>query len=67
MSSYNDTEKKVYGLDIGADDYLPKPFQPEELIARIKAILRRSPELKHCGNIQYKDINLDLHSKEVKV
>jgi two-component system response regulator ResD len=33
---------KIYGLDIGADDYLGKPFEPEELMARIKALLRRS-------------------------
>ena len=35
-------DDRVAGLDAGADDYLPKPFEPEELIARIRAVLRRS-------------------------
>jgi two-component system response regulator CpxR len=35
---------RIAGLDIGADDYLPKPFDPEELLARIRAVLRRTPK-----------------------
>jgi two-component system response regulator CpxR len=39
--------ERVHGLDLGADDYLPKPFDPEELLARVRAILRRttSPDI----------------------
>jgi two-component system cell cycle response regulator CtrA len=42
LSSLGDTEQKVRGLTCGADDYLTKPFQKDELVARIKAIVRRS-------------------------
>jgi two-component system, OmpR family, response regulator CpxR len=40
---------RVAGLDLGADDYLPKPFEPEELIARIRAVLRRSGRAARSG------------------
>ncbi|MBD1380587.1 response regulator transcription factor [Metabacillus arenae] len=42
LTARNEVKDKIYGLDIGADDYLGKPFEPEELVARIKALLRRS-------------------------
>jgi len=50
-------EDRITGLDIGADDYLPKPFEPEELLARIRAILRRTgkenlrPEIVEAGDL----------------
>jgi len=40
------TEDRIKGLEAGADDYLPKPFEPKELLLRINAILRRMPDLK---------------------
>ena len=42
LTAKGDTKDRVRGLDLGADDYLPKPFEPTELVARIRAILRRS-------------------------
>ena len=42
-------EDRVAGLDAGADDYLPKPFDPDELIARIRAVLRRSKRCAAAG------------------
>jgi len=41
LTALNDETDKIYGLDLGADDYLTKPFSPKEVIARIRAILRR--------------------------
>jgi two-component system, OmpR family, alkaline phosphatase synthesis response regulator PhoP len=41
---------KVVGLEIGADDYLPKPFSPREMVARVKAILRRSEAMDHADS-----------------
>src|SRR5262245_40324279 len=42
LTARGDTQDRVLGLELGADDYLPKPYDPSELAARIRAILRRS-------------------------
>src|SRR5438876_7427977 len=60
-------EDKVRGLDLGADDYLPKPFNPDELSARVKAVLRRSAM---AGNAQavlrIDDIEIDLAARMLR-
>ena len=51
---------KIHGLEIGADDYMVKPYNPDELIARIKAILRRwLPSHRSEGVIEYKGVRID--------
>jgi two-component system phosphate regulon response regulator OmpR len=45
LTAKGDDADRIVGLELGADDYLPKPFNPRELLARIKAVLRRSPLL----------------------
>ena len=50
---------RVAGLDLGADDYLPKPFEMSELVARIRALARRPAEFVHEGIIHFKDIELN--------
>jgi two-component system phosphate regulon response regulator PhoB len=52
-------EDKVRGLEIGADDYITKPFSPKELIARIRAVLRRSGKIKEAAQIMAGDLVLD--------
>ncbi|MGE5551725.1 MAG: response regulator transcription factor [Bacteroidota bacterium] len=42
LSAKSSTQDRIFGLDIGADDYLPKPFSPAEVVARVKALLRRA-------------------------
>jgi heavy metal response regulator len=56
---------KVSGLDSGADDYLTKPFHFEELLARMRVLLRRDSEVKTCV-IQIGDLLIDMASHEVK-
>jgi two-component system, OmpR family, response regulator CpxR len=50
---------RVLGLEIGADDYLPKPFEPRELVARVRSILRRVHPAGHPGFIAVGDLKLD--------
>lgn len=53
---------RVKGLEIGADDYLVKPFAPEELVARVKALLRRSREERQ-EVLRYADVELDMGTR----
>lgn len=61
-SWYNNIEKKVYWLDLWADDYLQKPYSITELIARIRSVTRRESNLKN-NIITYKRIQFDIKSK----
>lgn len=60
---------RIVGLEIGADDYIPKPFSPRELLARINTILRRSKtdEIKeeNSNTLQFKNIKIDTSRKQV--
>jgi two-component system response regulator CpxR len=59
---------RILGLEIGADDYLPKPFNPRELIARIRAILRRTSRASATGNLVIVgDVELDPAAREVRM
>ena len=50
LTAKGDPMDRIIGLEIGADDYLPKPFEPRELLARIRAVLRRSGEASPANN-----------------
>src|SRR5215471_8356816 len=67
LTARGDTYDRIRGLEMGADDYLPKPFDPAELVARIRAILRRSaPQRTVSAGIRVGDIELDGGSRTVR-
>lgn len=59
-------QDKLRGFDYGADDYLTKPFAFEELLARIKALLRRKPYKESAAELKVADLTLDRESREVR-
>lgn len=66
LTAKTQVEDRIEGLDAGADDYLPKPFNMGELLARVRAMLRRREE--YTPNIiTYKDISLNTNSSELTV
>lgn len=56
---------RIVGLELGADDYLPKPFNPRELSARVKAILRRTETKSNRGRVEVNGVLLDPGTREV--
>jgi DNA-binding response OmpR family regulator len=63
-----DDEEKVIGLEVGADDYMTKPFRPRELVARVRAVLRRAGDVKPDGKVlKASDIVLDRDGRTVTV
>ena len=64
LTAKGDTTDRIQGLDLGADDYMAKPFEAKELIARIKAVMRRSAsaEDEKCVAFQNLSISLDNYS-----
>jgi two-component system response regulator CpxR len=60
-------QDRIQGLQSGADDYLPKPFEPEELIARIHAILRRAYPVQTTARLTAGDITLDEKERSVRL
>lgn len=67
LTARDDIKDRVKGLDLGADDYLVKPFALEELLARVRALLRRKQENTSYENqrLIFEDIIMDLDSREV--
>ena len=62
LTAKSTTEDKILGLDLGADDYLPKPFNVEELLARIRALLRRKPAYDESEVLDFGDLELDINT-----
>lgn len=66
LSALNNTKDKIQGLDAGADDYLAKPFAFDELLARVRALLRRNTTKNNSLNrLKYSDLELDLVHRKV--
>jgi DNA-binding response OmpR family regulator len=70
LTSRGEEMDRVLGLDLGADDYVTKPFSPRELVARIKAVLRRTGDGKLSGDqkvLTYRGLRIDPVGREVEV
>ncbi|MFB9956023.1 response regulator transcription factor [Cellulomonas denverensis] len=68
LTARDDTQDKITGLTVGGDDYVTKPFSLEEVVARIRAILRRTTgaEAESSSVLHYEDLELDEDSHEVR-
>lgn len=64
LTARGHVEDRVAGLDAGADDYLAKPFALQELLARLRALLRRSKQTKDI--LRFADLSLDVEAREVR-
>jgi two-component system, OmpR family, response regulator len=66
LTARGDVMDRVVGLELGADDYLPKPFEPRELLARIQTILRRVPAAANAARqLRFEGIEIDLDRRSV--
>jgi two-component system, OmpR family, response regulator MprA len=66
LTARTEVEDRVAGLDAGADDYVTKPFALEELLARVRALLRRATEGEDGEVLRFADVALDPGTREVK-
>jgi OmpR family response regulator RpaB len=67
LTARGDVMDRVVGLELGADDYLPKPFEPRELVARLQTILRRQRSPAPAGQRrEFQGLSIDLETREVR-
>jgi DNA-binding response OmpR family regulator len=67
LTARGDAMDRVIGLEIGADDYLPKPFEPRELLARLRAILRRGRVANRPDLLRFGRLEIDRAAREVRL
>ena len=67
LTAKGDPLDRVIGLEIGADDYLPKPFEPRELLARVRALLRRHRSAAGDGVLQFGRLEIDRGARLVRI
>ena len=65
LTARGEPDQRVEGLDVGADDYLPKPYHFPELLARVRALLRRGPALA-SSVLQVEDLTIDTRAQQVR-
>jgi len=65
LTARGETTDKIVGLELGADDYLSKPFEPRELLARIQSVIRRTENKRNRNSpFKYKDLHIDPSSRK---
>lgn len=70
LTAKSDTFDKVLGLELGADDYMTKPFEAKELLARVKAVLRRFDKPEQTSGskeVNYKNLSINIENYELKI
>ena len=68
LTARGEVTDRIVGLEIGADDYLPKPFEPRELVARIQNVLRRSADRPSSdGPLKFGDLTIDLERRTAEL
>lgn len=65
LTARGEVMDRVVGLELGADDYLPKPFEPRELVARIQNIFKRSGRANDFSTLQVGDLSIDFDKKQL--
>ena len=66
LTARGDVMDRVVGLELGADDYLPKPFEPRELLARLQTVLRRARVPSSKGPLVFDGLTIDLERRQVQ-
>jgi len=67
LTARGDAMDRVVGLEIGADDYLPKPFEPREMLARLRAILRRRGREQRLDVLQFGRLEIDASARKARL
>ena len=67
LTARGDAMDRVVGLELGADDYLPKPFEPRELLARLRAILRRAKGERKSEVLRFGRLEIDADARQVRL
>jgi DNA-binding response OmpR family regulator len=67
LTARGDPLDRIVGLELGADDYLPKPFEPRELLARLRAILRRGQAAPAADVLRFGRLEIDRAAREVRL
>ena len=67
LTARGEAMDRVVGLELGADDYLPKPFEPRELLARLRAILRRARSERKSEILRYGRLEIDIEARQARL
>jgi DNA-binding response OmpR family regulator len=67
LTARGDETDRIVGLDLGADDYVTKPFSPREVVARVRAVLRRTSDLPNGEPLRYGDLEIDGERREARL